>query len=112
MRLLAAIFRTTAVATATAFILQILGVCVLPLLALVLARFDAPFGHKTVESILTISPVAAALSASLTPGFTSYRLLPANWQVVGGLSLVLLLFLWIRTRQLYPTGMRPGRRQP
>jgi ABC-type transport system involved in multi-copper enzyme maturation permease subunit len=93
-----AAFRTTAVATAISY-LAILGVCVMPLLVW-LAR-DAPFGHGTVEAALTISPVAAALSASLTPGFTAYRLLPTNWHLVGCLSLVLLLFLWIRTRQLY-----------
>jgi len=93
-----AAFRTTAVATAISY-LAILGVCVMPLLVW-LAR-DAPFGHSTVETALTISPVAAALSASLTPGFTAYQLLPTNWHLVGCLSLVLLLFLWIRTRQLY-----------
>jgi ABC-type transport system involved in multi-copper enzyme maturation permease subunit len=93
-----AAFRTTAVATAVSY-LAILGVCVLPLL-IWLGR-DAPFGHTTVEAALTISPVAAALCASQTPGFAIYQLLPANWQVVGCLSVVLLLFLWIRTRQLY-----------
>jgi hypothetical protein len=92
------LFRATAAATAAAY-LAVVAVCVLPLLVW-LGR-DAPFGHKTVEAALTISPVAAALSAAETPGFTDYRLLPANWWFVGIMSLVLLAFLWARVRQLY-----------
>jgi ABC-type transport system involved in multi-copper enzyme maturation permease subunit len=91
------VFRTTAAATAASYLL-IVAVCLLPLLVW-LGR-DAPFGHRTVEVALTVSPVAAALSAAETPGFTAYRLLPDNWWVMGGASAVLLVFLWLRIRQL------------
>ena len=93
-----ATWRTTAAATAAAY-LMIVSVCVMPLVVW-LGR-DAPFGHRTVESVLAISPLAAALSASEMPGFATYQLLPTNWWVIGSLNVVLLGFLWARTRQLY-----------
>jgi ABC-type transport system involved in multi-copper enzyme maturation permease subunit len=92
------LFRSTAVATAVAN-LTLLGVCVVPLLAW-LGR-DAPFGHRTIETVLTISPVAAALHASETPGFSAYEILPANWYLMGGVSLALLALLVLRVRRLY-----------
>ena len=92
------LFRATANATAAANLILV-GVCIVPLLAW-LGR-DAPFGHRTVEAVLTVSPVAAALRASDMPGFTDYRLLPANWWLIGMTSLVLLTILMFRTRQLY-----------
>ena len=91
------LFRTTAAATAVANAVLVV-LCVGPLLVW-LGR-DAPFGHRTVEAALTLSPVAAALQASDTPGFTEYRLLPGNWYLLGGASLVLLVVLVVRTRQL------------
>ena len=91
-------FRTTAAATAAAY-LAIISICVLPLLVW-LGR-DAPFGHRTVENALSISPIAAALSASETPGFASYQLLPFNWWFIGSLAVFLIVLLWVRTRQLY-----------
>jgi ABC-type transport system involved in multi-copper enzyme maturation permease subunit len=90
--------RTTASATAVANMVLI-GVCIAPLLVW-LGR-NAPFGQRTVESVLTISPVAAALHASETPGFVEYNLLPANWWLMGGISIALLVLLVVRTRQLY-----------
>ena len=92
------LFRSTAVATAAAY-LVLVSVCLAPLLAW-LGR-DAPFGHRTVESVLTLSPVAAALQASEMPGFRDYELLPANWWLIGAVSLALLALLAGRTRQLY-----------
>jgi ABC-type transport system involved in multi-copper enzyme maturation permease subunit len=92
------LFRSTATATAAANIVLV-GVCVVPLLAW-LGR-DAPFGHRTVEAVLTISPLAAALHASDTAGFTEYDLLPANWWLIGIASFLLLVVLVVRTRQLY-----------
>jgi ABC-type transport system involved in multi-copper enzyme maturation permease subunit len=89
---------TTPAATATSYLL-IVSICVLPLLVW-LGR-DAPFGQSTVETALAISPVAAALCAAETPGFAQYQLLPANWWIMGSVSVVLLLFLWVRVRQLY-----------
>lgn len=90
-------FRSTAAATALANLI-VVGVCILPLLAW-LGR-DAPFGHGTVEAILSISPVAAALHAAETPGFTEYELLPLNWWLMGGVDVLLAIVLYIRTRQL------------
>ena len=92
------LFRSTAAATAAAY-LDLMAVCVRPLLVW-LGR-DAPFGHRTVEAVLTVSPVAAALPASETPGFASYQLLPANWWFVGSVAVVLVVLLWVRTRRLY-----------
>jgi ABC-type transport system involved in multi-copper enzyme maturation permease subunit len=91
------LFRSTA-ATTTASYLALLAVCAGPLLVW-LAR-EAPFGHATVEAVLTVDPVAAALQASDTPGFARYDLLPANWWVIGSACVALLLFLAVRTRQL------------
>jgi hypothetical protein len=92
------LFRSTAAATAAAY-LVLAGVCIGPLL-IWLGR-EAPFGHTTVETALTIDPVAAALAAADTPGFTDYHLLPANWWVIGSACVVLLVVLVLRTRQLY-----------
>src|SRR5262249_4687780 len=92
------VVRLPGIATAGAHIRRG-SVCIAPLLAW-LGR-DAPFGHRTVQTVLTVSPVAAALHASDTPGFTGYELLPANWWLIGGASLILLLVLIARTRRLY-----------
>ncbi len=91
------LFRSTAMAT-TASYLGLLAVCVGPFL-IWLGR-EAPFGHATVEAVLTINPVAAALQASETPGFSQYELLPSNWWIIGSACLVLLVFLGVRTWQL------------
>lgn len=91
------LFRSTAVSTAAANLILV-GVCIGTLLA-VIAR-DAPFGKGTVEAILTINPVAAALHSAETPGFVDYNLLPLNWYIVGAVSAVLLAFVVVRTRQL------------
>jgi ABC-type transport system involved in multi-copper enzyme maturation permease subunit len=91
------VFRSTATATIASY-LTLLAVCVAPLLVW-LGR-EAPFGHATVEAVLTIDPVAAALQACATPGFTQYDLLPANWWFIGGICVILLLFLTLRTWQL------------
>jgi hypothetical protein len=91
------LFRSTAAST-TASYLALLAVCALPLL-IWLGR-EAPFGHSTVQAVLTVDPVAAALQASDTPGFTQYELLPANWWILGAACLVLLVFLRLRVWQL------------
>jgi ABC-type transport system involved in multi-copper enzyme maturation permease subunit len=91
------LFRTTAVATAAANF-ALVGLCVGTLMA-VIAR-DAPFGKETVQAILTVNPVAAALNAAETPGFKDYDLIPLNWYVVGGVSVFLLAFVIVRTRRL------------
>jgi ABC-type transport system involved in multi-copper enzyme maturation permease subunit len=91
------LFRSTAAAT-TASYLALLGLCTGPLL-IWLGR-EAPFGHSTVQAVLTLDPVAAALQASDTPGFTQYELLPLNWWIIGCACGVLLLFLTLRSWQL------------
>jgi ABC-type transport system involved in multi-copper enzyme maturation permease subunit len=90
-------FRHTATATTVAY-LALLAVCAGPLLFW-LGR-DAPFGHRTVEAVLVVDPLAAALNASNTPGFTRYDLLPGNWWFLAGACLALLAVLFFRTWQL------------
>jgi ABC-type transport system involved in multi-copper enzyme maturation permease subunit len=92
------LFRSTAAAT-TASYLTLLAVCLAPLL-IWLGR-EAPFGHSTVETFLLIDPVAAALQAADAPGFNHYELLPFNWWIIGLTCVALLLFLGVRTWQLY-----------
>jgi hypothetical protein len=91
------LFRSTAASLTASYVL-LLSVCVGPLLVW-LGR-EAPFGHSTVNAVLTINPVAAALQASETPGFTQYDLLPMNWWIIGSACVVLLVFLGVRTWQL------------
>jgi ABC-type transport system involved in multi-copper enzyme maturation permease subunit len=91
------LFRSTATATVASY-LALLAVCIGPLLVW-LAR-EAPFGHGTVQATLMFDPVAAALQACETPGFTQYELLPANWWITGWACAILLLFLTLRTWQL------------
>jgi ABC-type transport system involved in multi-copper enzyme maturation permease subunit len=92
-----AVFRSTATATIASYV-ALLAVCVGPLLVW-LGR-EAPFGHSTVQAVLLIDPVAAALQACDTPGFTHYDLLPLNWYIIGWTCAALLLFLTLRTWQL------------
>lgn len=91
------LFRSTA-ASLTASYVVILALCVGPLL-IWLGR-EAPFGRETVAAALIVDPVAAALQAADTPGFTDYELLPANWWIIGAACVVLLVFLRVRTWQL------------
>jgi hypothetical protein len=93
-----AVFRSTAAAATTSY-LVLLTVCLGPLL-IWLGR-EAPFGPRMVETALTVSPVAAALQAAHTPGFTDYHLLPANWWLIGSASLAFLVFLIGWTWHLY-----------
>ncbi|HMF14840.1 MAG TPA: ABC transporter permease, partial [Gemmataceae bacterium] len=92
------LFRSTATATIASF-LVLLTICLGPLLFW-LGR-DAPWGHSTVQAVLVIDPVAAALRAANTPGFTEYDLLPLNWWIIGAACLGLLAFICLRTWQLY-----------
>src|SRR5262249_41901182 len=91
------LFRSTAAATTAAYLI-LLTVCVLPFLVW-LGR-EAPFGHATVQTVLTVNPVAAALPASETPGVPQYALLPANWWFIGAASVGLFLLLGVRTWRL------------
>ena len=91
------LFRRTATATTVAYI-ALLGFCVAPLLFWL--GQDAPFGRRTVEMVLMIDPLAAALNASNMPGFAQYNLLPANWWILGTSCVVLLVFLFLRIWRL------------
>ncbi|MCS7046616.1 MAG: ABC transporter permease subunit [Gemmataceae bacterium] len=90
-------FRATAPSMTTSYIV-LLTVCVAPFL-IWLGR-DAPFGHVTVQTVLTVNPVAAALQASATSGFTQYELLPANWWIMGAACSAALVVLTYRTWRL------------
>ncbi len=90
-------FRRTSAATVASYVV-LLVICAGTLLFW-LGR-DAPFGHATVEGALKINPLAAALSVIRTPGFAIYRLIPANWWILGTLTVLLLLLLSLRIRIL------------
>lgn len=91
------LFRRTASATAAAYV-ALLFVCGAPLLVW-LGR-DAPFGHDTVEAVLIMNPVAAALSVIRLNGFRDYQLIPGNWWFLGMMSAVSLFLLIVRTRRI------------
>lgn len=91
------LFRRTAPATATAYAM-LLAVCGAPLL-IWLGR-DAPFGHDTVERVLMINPVAAALSVIRLTGFRDYQLIPGNWWFLGVGSMACLLVLVSQTHRI------------
>jgi ABC-type transport system involved in multi-copper enzyme maturation permease subunit len=91
------LFKKTAAATAAAYA-ALLAVCVVPLL-IWLGR-DAPFGHDTVEGVLTVNPVAAALSVIRMPGFQNYELIPGNWWFLGLASIVSLGVLLLQTYRI------------
>src|SRR5262249_18297719 len=74
------LFRSTAAATTTSY-LALLPICAGPLL--ISLGSEAPFGHATVQAVLTVDPVAAALQASHAKGFKDYELLPATWWIIG-----------------------------
>lgn len=93
--------RRTAPATTTAYAL-LAGLCAGTMLIWI-AR-DAPFGYSTVETVLTVNPLATALSLIEMPGFTQYNLVPGNWWFLGygsAFCLVVLIFqTWRLTRPL------------
>jgi hypothetical protein len=85
------------VATAAAYA-SLAAVCAGTML--VWALRDAPFGYATVETVLRINPVAAALSVMGTPGFAPYGLVPGNWWCMGLAAAGCALVVWLRTRRL------------
>jgi ABC-type transport system involved in multi-copper enzyme maturation permease subunit len=91
------IFRTTAGATAASYGF-LLAVSLGPIL-IWLGR-GSPFGHRTVEVALTISPVATAMHAAAMPGFTAYELLPINWWILGCVSVLMLFVITLRMWRL------------
>lgn len=90
-------FRSAAPATVTAYGILLL-LCVGTLLVWI--GRDAPFGHSTVQTALVVNPMAAALSVIKTPGFAEYHLVPANWWILSGASVTLLVVLFVQTQRL------------
>ena len=90
-------FRRTAVSTTVSYTLLMLLVA--GTLLVWLGR-GAPFTHRMVETVLTVNPVAAALSLIKAPQFENYRLVPGNWYFMGGACVLCLILLWIRTWRL------------
>ena len=91
------LFRRAAAATTAAYITLVV-ICAGPML-IWLGR-DAPFGHSAVQAVLTINPLAAALQVMEVPGFRQYNLVPANWWILGGASLLLAAVLSFQTWRL------------
>ncbi len=91
--------RRTAVATTVSYAL--LGtICVGTMLVWLGA--GTALGQGTVEAVLQLNPMAAALTIIEAPGFTTYHLVPANWWWMGGMCLlcsaVVLVQTWRLTR--------------
>jgi len=86
-------FRRTAAATTAAYVavMALFGGTMM----IWLAR-DAPFGYRTVENVLKLNPMAAALSVFNMPGFRTYNLLPASWWIA--VTVVVLCFIVMRYR--------------
>ena len=86
--------------TATALSYAVLGVICI---GTMLVRFaeDAPFSHQTVEAVLTINPLAAALTQIKAPMFTDYpSVAPVNrWMMLAGCAICLAILVG-RTRAL------------
>ncbi len=95
---MSAVFRRTATATAVSYV--VLGVLCI---GTMLVRFaeDAPFSHQAVEMVLTVNPLAAALTQINAPMFDDYPLVvPVNRWFMGGGCVLLLLTLMLRVRAL------------
>lgn len=90
-------FRSTAVATTVAY-----GVLLAVFAGTIIiwANLGAPFSHEFVENVLSINPMAGALNAMQVSGFESFELVPRTWWVSGTICCVLLLVIYVRTRQL------------
>jgi ABC-type transport system involved in multi-copper enzyme maturation permease subunit len=95
--MLSSLFARTATATAVAYtcLIAICGGTLLFWLGL-----NDPFGPSTVEAALTLNPLASALSVLDISGFSQFDLVPANWWVMGGGSVVCLLVLLVQTWRL------------
>jgi len=91
------LFQKTAAATSTSYAILV-ALCAGTMLVW-LGR-DTRFGHSTVEAVLSVNPLAAALHAIELSGFTEYRLIPANWWIIGTASVACFVLLCARTWRL------------
>lgn len=89
--------RRTAAATTMSYAL--LGVVCVGTMLVWLGGGTA-FGHGVVEKVLQVNPMAAALTIIEAPGFTSYRLVPANWWWMAGLCLLCISVVLTQTWRL------------
>ena len=94
---MSSLFQRTATATAVSYALLV-GLCAGTLLFW-LGR-GAPFTHGTVQAVLRINPLAAALALIEAPGFADLDLTPANWWFMGGGCVLCVLVLFARTLRL------------
>ncbi len=87
----------TAAATATSYALLV-GLCAGTML--IWTAQNEPFSRETVAMALRLNPIAAALEAIKTPGFTDYGLTPMNWWfMLGGIGACLVVLI-VQTRRL------------
>jgi len=90
-------FRRTSAATVTSYLLLL---AIWGGSLMVWLGRDSIFGFEFVQSVLAVNPLAAALSINRSPGFSSYNLVPVNWWIMGGGSMLCFVFLSIQTRRL------------
>ena len=92
-----AFVRSTAVATTISYgLLMLLFAGTL----VVWSNLDAPFSHTFVERVLSVNPMAGALSAIAASGFETFDLVPRTWWTSGILCGLLLVILQLRTWRL------------
>jgi ABC-type transport system involved in multi-copper enzyme maturation permease subunit len=91
------LFKRTAPATMTAYALLV-ALCAGTML--VWMERDTRFGHSTVEAVLSVNPMAAALNLIEAPGFEDYALVPLNWWIMGGLTVFCFGLLTVQTWRL------------
>ena len=60
----------------------------------------APFGHETVETVLMLNPMAAALSVIKARGFAEYDLLTGNWLIMLVACGIMTIALGVQTWRL------------
>lgn len=90
-------FRRTAAATTAAYVavLSLFGGTLLVWLAR-----DAPFGFRTVESVLKLNPMAAALAVFNLPGFQEYNLIPISWWISALIVVACFVVMRFRVQHL------------
>ena len=95
--MISSFFRRAAVSTAVAYAVVTLLFAGTTLIWL---GRDTTFGYHVVRWALLINPVSAALEAFQTSGFDIYQLIPLNWWITGGASVVCLSIFLIRTSMI------------
>jgi hypothetical protein len=95
--MVSSLFARTAPATMTAYAILV-ALCAGTMLAWM--ERDVRFGHSTVEAVLAINPMAAALNLIEAPGFENYRLVPLNWWIMCAMTAVCVVVLSVQTWRL------------